>query len=473
VIGAGVAALAYGGFIEMRRLAYSARLPPLPVFSTRRGAIRAHLSGADRAARAHPTSPDIVGALGIAYHADLFYEQAEHCYRLAEELSDDWHWTYYRALTAGALGDADALVGALRRVVNAAPGFGPGWWQLGEAEFKAGHFDEAERAWRRATNATESPQPPTSGLPARKRTASVSAYAWLGVARVAIVEGQPDRARKMLEEIVASNPSFGPAFNLLATAYSALGRPEDAERALRAADRLPAYDPYSDPMVDPLVRESRNATFLLQQAAASALDTNAAWREYLVRRVLEVEPDNADALHELASMLRALRRYDEALAVLERLRRLVPGDFQALVEIGRCLVGLQRFGEGESVLRRALEGLDDADAHFHLGAALDRQGRLPEAIGEYKRALERNPNHRDALNYFGVSLVREGKFDQAAREFERLLATDPDNADAHTNLGAVFLTQRKDRLAEREFRAALQVSPGHALAREGLQKLRR
>ena len=223
-------------------------------------------------------------------------------------------------------------------------------------------------------------------------------------------------------------------------------------------------------MIDALARESRSSTFLLQQASTADLDTNAAWREYLVRRAVELDPANTDALNDLASMLRVLRRYDEALDLLERYRHLVPGDFQALADIGKCLSGLQRFAEAESVLRRALEGLDDANMHFDLGVALDRQGRLPEAIAEYQRALERNPNHKDALNYLGVSFVRQGRLAEAAGHFERLIATDPDNADAHTNLGVVFLTQGAHDLADREFRAALQLHPDHALAREGLRK---
>jgi len=151
----------------------------------------------------------------------------------------------------------------------------------------------------------------------------------------------------------------------------------------------------------------------------------------------------------------------------------VPGDFQALADIGRCLSGLQRFAEAESALRRALEGLDDANTHFDLGVALDRRGRLPEAIAEYQAALERNPNHKDALNYLGVSFVRQGRLEEAAEQFERLIASDPDSADAHTNLGVVFLTQGARDKAASEFRAALQLSPDHALAREGLRKLER
>jgi tetratricopeptide (TPR) repeat protein len=405
----------------------------------------------------------------------MFYEQAQRCYELAEKLSGSaWHWIYYDALTKGAVGDADGLAIGLRKVVAAAPEFSPAWWQLGEAEFKAGRYDRAREAWLRVLTLKEPARPPANaGSPARAVSAPLSAYAELGLARVAMLQGDAESAREMLERVTSNSPKFGPAFRLLGSAYAALGRATDADRAVRLADRLPAYDPYVDPMLDALTRESRSSTFLLQQASTADLDTNAPWREYLIRRAVEFDPANLDALYDLASMLRVLRRYDEALELLERHRRLVQGDFQVLADIGRCLSGLQRFAEAESVLRHALEGLDDANTHFDLGVALDRQGRLAEAVAEYQRALERNPNHKDALNYLGISFVRQGNVDQAARLFERLVATDPDNADAHTNLGAVLLAQGAERLAEREFRAALQLSPTHALALEGLRKLKR
>ncbi len=301
----------------------------------------------------------------------------------------------------------------------------------------------------------------------------MSAYAAFGLARIALLRGEADRARELLEGVTARAPRFGPAFRLLGDAYAALGRTADAERVTATADRSPAYAPYIDPTMDALVQESRSPTFLLQQAAATDVATNAAWREYLIRRALSFDPENTDALYELASLLRVLRRYDDALPLLERYRLLVPGDFQALADIGRCLSGLRRLAEAEAMFRRALEGVDDGNTRYDLGLVLDRSGRLPEAVIEYERALAHNPNHRDALNNLGVALVRQGKLAQAAGQFERLVAADPGNADAHTNLGVVFLTQGARDQAARQFEAALALSPDHALAREGLRKLGR
>ncbi len=462
------------GVHQARRAVYAARLPALPELSGQPPALREHLEGADRAARGRPTSAEAVGALGLAYHADLFLDHADRAYAMAETLGGGaWRWTYYRALAHGTRGDNEALADGLRQVVAAAPEFGPAWWRLGEAHFKSGRLDRAVEAWRRALTLDE-PAAPAEPLAPRARApgAPLPAHAALGLARVALVRGDAEDAVARLEATTAAAPGFGPAFRLLADAYATLDRDEDAARALRTADRLPLYEPYLDPLAEALIRESRSTTFLLQQAATVDLTTNSPWREYLIRRALEFDPNHRVALAELATMYRVLRRYDEALEVLERQRRLRPDDPGVLADIGRCLSGLGRYAEAEPMLRRALEGLDSALTRYALGLVLDRTGRRGEAIAEYRRTLDHNPNHLGALNNLGVALATQGRMDEATRHFERLVAVDPDDADAHANLGLALAAAGAPDRAARAFREALLLDPAHAGAREGLQDLR-
>ena len=465
--------VAIAGASTFRATRFRDRLPSLPAWSREPAALRARLTEADRAARAAPTSADAVGALGFAYHANLFFVQADRSYALAEELDgSEWRWTYNRALVHEVRGDEAAAAAALRRVVDRAPQVGPAWWRLGDAEFKLGRLDAANDAW---TEARKLPGPPPAAAvepaaPPRRAVASISAYASLGLARVALARGDTDRARVLLEEAITATPSFGPAVRLLGTVYTTLGREEEAARTVRRAERLPGYDPYVDPTFELLVRESRSPTFLLQQAAAADAGTNGQWREYLIRRALELDPDNADALFELATLLRVLRRFEEALSLLTRLQQLTPDDVQVVADIGRCLSGLRRFAEAEAMLRRALKGLDDANTRYDLGLVLDRTGRLAEATAEYRRALERNPTHRDALNNLGVMLARAGQLGESVQLFERLVEADPANPDAHANLGALLLSSAQSERAAAEFRAALEIDPDHAVARDALAK---
>ena len=462
----------YVALSQVRSAAYAARIPPLPDLSGRLTAVRDHLRGADRFARARPLSVAAVGALGLAYHADMFYDQADHVYGIAEELSGfAWHWTYYRALAQGMRGLTDELNIGLRHVVEAAPDFGPAWWRLGETEFKAGRYERASEAWRQALTLAEPTSSSDQAAPARVPSAPVSAYAALGLARLAMMQGRTEHALELLEEVTEGTPGFGPAVRLLGDVYARLDRVEDAERAIQVAGRLSPYEPYQDPLTEALIHESRSTTFLLQQAATVDLTTNATWREYLVRRALEFDPDHEEALYDLATMFRMLRRYDEALQLLEDLRLRQPDNFQILADIGQCLWGLRRFAEAEEVLRRALENLDNADTRNGLGLVLDQVGRSREAVVEYQRALDRNPNHLGALNNLGAALVGQGQPNEAIRQFKRLVALGPGDSDAQTNLGVVLAMVGLYEQAERAFRQALRFDPSHEDARIRLSQI--
>ena len=464
-------AIVYVG-VQLRRQAAVARLPQLPDLAAETKAVGDHLRERDAAARVDPSSAPTVGALCLAYHADMLYDAAERCYALVEALdSSDWQWPYYRALAESTRGSGDALAAGMRRVIALAPDFSPAWWRLGEAEFKEGRYDRAAEAWRRAGTLREPDRTPPAGTPAHVVSAPLSSYATLGLARVALVGGDAEGARRILEPLAARAPGFGPAFRLLGESYTRLGRAADAMRIESHANRQAAYAPYADPMVDHLARESRNSTFLLQQAAAADLIDNAPWKEYLLARALEFDPSNPAVVYELGSLLRNLTRNAEALDLFRRYAELVPDDYQGLGQIGSCLGDLGRFAEAESYLRRALELVDDATTHYDLGFVLTRQGRVEEGAGEYERALERDPAHVKARTNLAVNLFQLGQVGRAGRELTRVLAIDPENAGAHTNLGVVLVQQGQVERAVGEFREALRIDPQQVQARTALQTL--
>jgi tetratricopeptide (TPR) repeat protein len=475
ILALGFTALVIGALVyavtQVRRRADLARLPPLPDLSAQTSSVRDHLVGRDREARANPASAPAVAALCIAYHADMFFDEAERCYVRAQELDPDWRWTYYHALAQGDRGSSGSLAAAMRRVVAQAPEFGPAWWRLGDAEFKQSHYEAAAEAWQRAASLPEPKRTPSDGAPEHVVGPPLSTYAELGLARLALVRGDPDHAREILEKATGSAPRFGPAFRLLGDAYTRLGRVADAERVVRRASGLPVYAPYADPMIDALAKESRNSTFLLQQAAQT--DLNAYWDEYLTRRAFEFDPNNPDVVYKLGLILRGLSRNEEALELFQRYQRMVPGDFQALGQIGSCLGDLGRFAEAEAFLRRALEHVDDALTHYNLGFVLTRLGRLSDATLAYERALERDPGHVEARINLGAVLVRQGKLDRATRELERVLALEPDNAGAHANLGLILAQQGQVEKAARELREALRINPQQAEVEDALRALGR
>jgi len=447
-----------------------ASLLPSPPPGRQPPAVAEHLAAAYAAAMRAPSSIAPVGALCLAYHADMFFEQAERCYARASVLTPkDWRWTYYRALIDAERGGSESLSASLRRVVGQVPEFGPAWLRLGDAEFKAGRYDAAAEAWRRAAALPEPDR--DAGPPPHVTEAPVSAYASLGLARIALVRGEVDRARDLLEGVVGNVPTFGTALRLLAECYRRLGREREAERAIGRAGRLPPYAPYSDPMIDMLARESRNSTLLLRLASEADLSTNAAWSEFLTRRALAFDPDNPEVVVKLGRILRTIGRNEEALEYFQRYQQMVPDDYQAYAHIGSCLSALGRFAEAESYFRRALTVLDDPVTHYNMGLLLALTGRPDQAVGEYEKALDRDPGHGDARTNLAAALARLGRTGRAVQELERVLATDPENAMALTNLGLLERERGAIDRARAHLEQALRFAPGLTPAADALASL--
>ena len=464
---AGAVAAGFGARAWTRARA-AASLPALEALSGLPPAVAAHLREAHEAAKRAPGSAEVVGALCTAYHADLMFDAARRCYDRVGALDSDWRWEYARTLIDIELGGTPQLAGRLRAIAARAPEFGPVWLRLGDAEFKAGRYDAAAEAWRRAA-ALPPFEPDGAATPPHVPEASLASYASFGLARVALVRGDAAGARQILEGIVRVSPGFGPAYRLLGESYLALGLEAESARAVYRAGRMPAFAPFVDPFVDALTRESRNSTLLLRVASEATLTLNAAWSEYLTRRAVQFDPANPDAAIKLARVLRTLDRNQEALGWFEKYAEMVPGDYLALAHIGSCLSALGRFSEAEDYFRRSLAGLDDATTHYNLGLLMAMTGRPDQAEREYRRAIAIDPAHADARGNLAPLLVRMGRPAEAVRELRQLVADDPENAAALTNLGVVLMQQGRAAEARRYLEEALRLAPGLPQAVEALQ----
>ena len=60
-------------------------------------------------------------------------------------------------------------------------------------------------------------------------------------------------------------------------------------------------------------------------------------------------------------------------------------------------------------------------AHIHLGIALSEQGRLDEAIDEFREAIRLKKDFAPAHNNLGIALGGKGRLDEAIDEFREAL----------------------------------------------------
>ena len=82
-----------------------------------------------------------------------------------------------------------------------------------------------------------------------------------------------------------------------------------------------------------------------------------------------------------------------------------------------------------------------AEAYYHFSKArlLDDQGQASEAIDEYKKALELDPNNSLIISEMAQSYLRNNRLREATDTATKAIAIDPDNIEAHKLLTTIYL----------------------------------
>ena len=169
---------------------------------------------------------------------------------------------------------------------------------------------------------------------------------------------------------------------------------------------------------------------LLEEARRAAAQRNVAATEIWFRRILAIEPGNAEALAGLGQVLCWQRKVREGVGFLKK----AAIQLQLELQISRNCAGalldlaeqLQRWGEvAESVRLANLvvnSAPESAAARNHLAQYLARMNRLDEALPHARFAVEKLPAHPGAALQLAQIERRLGLLDSARQRLEKLIA---------------------------------------------------
>ena len=168
-------------------------------------------------------------------------------------------------------------------------------------------------------------------------------------------------------------------------------------------------------------KESTEGLSVIEQAVDHLKAGNAEKGIAILRRILERNPNDADALFNLGLALGDRQENEEALELLKRLVA-IESDFPgARVALG---VAQARSGEweeaiwtfGEAVGRNAQDGL----ARKNLAAALSQAGKLEEATEHHKAAVVLLPSDAEAWLNLAMHLEQTGETGEAKVAYNRV-----------------------------------------------------
>jgi len=158
-------------------------------------------------------------------------------------------------------------------------------------------------------------------------------------------------------------------------------------------------------------------------------------------------PQAATVLTGVLCLLLAARTYArnsdwrDDLSLWSSAVRAVPEAARPHNALGNALEKAGRVPQAITEYRIALRIRPDyAEAHLSLGNAfLSDPAKLSDAIAEFRSALRIEPAYSRAHNGLGIAFLRiPGRNDDAVSEFRAALDTDPEFAEAHANLGSAL-----------------------------------
>jgi tetratricopeptide (TPR) repeat protein len=275
-------------------------------------------------------------------------------------------------------------------------------------------------------------------------------------------QGRFDRAASLALEGIETDPANPIHYFLAGSAYSRLGRYEDAHDMFSEAQRIyPAYDLDVEPERQSAWAEAFNAG--LQAYASGDIEgTIRSWEQAVL--IYDLQPE---AHRNLAILLAQEGRYEEAIDVYRRgvagltrrpatrvleereLRRRDDARITMEENLAEILLFTGRFDEAEPLLRRQLEREpSDVQLRSKLAAALSGQGRDDEATAIYRSLLSGEALEATELLKVGAAFFRSAHYVEAGEAFRRLTELQPDSRDAWFNyVNCLFAAEAWETLA--------------------------
>ncbi len=277
--------------------------------------------------------------LGAILNALGRFEEAETHLRRAIALDPQEKSAHFNlGNTLREQGRYEEALEAARVAVEQRPDYSKAHANLGAILNELGHSEEAEAHLRRA-------------IALDPRTPNVH----LNLGMILYYQGRYGEALEAARVAVEQRPDYSKAHANLGLALNVLGYSEEAKTHLRHAIALNPQNVDLIAQAAALAPDSTQAAelyFLMGETAQENGQSEAAAEHYV--NTLELDPYHAAALHWLATLRAEQQRYDEMLALLQRLLNIDPSDAAIHSNIGIALVFLGRNDAALKSFDRAL-----------------------------------------------------------------------------------------------------------------------
>jgi tetratricopeptide (TPR) repeat protein len=384
------------------------------------------------ALKADPASQSVKARLaGLYFSLGDMPNAVRYADLAAEGPSQDAHLITQMAGILASAGQGERAVKLLDRAIEIDPTSGDPYFTKGLLLLNLKRQPEAEQAIR-------------AGL----AKAPESAVGHYHLGRILLDAGKGEEAAASLEQAIAVNASFEPAYLALASIYESRQAQDRAIAVLRKYLQT----------VNPRSRDIRHQLVRLYVATK---DYQGARKE--LNDLLAEDPSDLDAELRLALLYGEEKEYTKAIDQLIKILKARPTELKIRDYLGYLY-------EETKDTKKAIETytfnvqLEPSyfEGHLHLGLLFYRLKEFSEAITHLTKAITINPKQPEAHIVLGLTYLQKEQFDDAAKALEEGISQNPKNADLYFNLGTVYDKLNRFDDVVRVMETAIKLDPHHA-----------
>ena len=299
----------------------------------------------------------------------------------------------------------------------------------------------------------------------------VDAHYNLGYAYVE--QGSYDQALPHLERAIASAPNLKRAHYYLARAHRELGNLEAATHALTEALRLDPNYQRAHELANAIKQAhyNRGITYLNDERYSEAVTA--------FQNAITLDPDFTTAHYNLGFTYLKMETYSRAADALQRTIALDGSYKTAHHSLALAYLGQQELGKAREAAREALKLDPNYQPASALLEAIDPSFTPPETqvatSPEPDQPIQQQPaakSNQETHYELGIAYRDSKMYTEALAEFQKTIDLDPDFVDAYTSLGEVYLEMGQLNDAETAANAALRIDPNFEPARQLLDAIK-
>lgn len=178
--------------------------------------------------------------------------------------------------------------------------------------------------------------------------------------------------------------------------------------------------------------------------------------------ILAQEPNNIEALHNLAILYAQHADFANAISYLKKAIQFAPNNPILHLNLGNALKSQGLFAEAIAALQQAITLKSDyATAINNLGTVYFLQEKLADAIQCYRSAITKQPDYFDAYYNLGLALTKNSEIKAAIDIYQTLIAAVPNHAAACFQIGCLLLQEERLTEALHYFQSIESAHPHH------------